>query len=79
MLGYEFVGKLIQVGEEAKKEGYKIGDKVIALNKERYGGLAEQCIAEITVSRFQLIICILFYYKHKILGYLENTFWHKIC
>lgn len=52
MLGYEFVGKLIQVGEEAKKQGYKIGDKVIALNKERYGGLAEQCVAEITVSRF---------------------------
>lgn len=48
VLGYEFVGKLIQVGEEAKKEGYKIGDKVIALNKERYGGLAKQCIAEIT-------------------------------
>lgn len=50
VLGYEFVGKLIQVGEEAEKEGYKIGDKVIALNKERYGGLAQQCIAEITVS-----------------------------
>ncbi|XP_034185395.1 quinone oxidoreductase-like protein 2 [Osmia lignaria lignaria] len=47
VLGYELVGKLVQVGEEAKKKGYKIGDKVIALNKDRYGGLAEQCVAEI--------------------------------
>ncbi|XP_017794190.1 PREDICTED: quinone oxidoreductase-like protein 2 [Habropoda laboriosa] len=48
VLGYEFVGKLVQVGEEAEKQGYKVGDKVVALNKERYGGLAEQCIAEVS-------------------------------
>ncbi|XP_043603283.1 quinone oxidoreductase-like protein 2 [Bombus pyrosoma] len=47
VLGYEFVGKLIQVGEEAKGQGYKVGDKIIALNKDRYGGLAEQCIADV--------------------------------
>ncbi|XP_003702728.1 quinone oxidoreductase-like protein 2 [Megachile rotundata] len=47
VLGYELVGKLVQVGPEAEKQGYKVGDKVIALNKDRYGGLAEQCIAEI--------------------------------
>ncbi|EFN77906.1 quinone oxidoreductase-like protein 2 isoform X2 [Harpegnathos saltator] len=47
VLGYEVVGKLIEVGAEAKKNGYRIGDKVIALNKDRYGGLAEKCLAEV--------------------------------
>ncbi|KAF3420324.1 hypothetical protein E2986_07071 [Frieseomelitta varia] len=47
VLGYELVGKLVQVGEEAEKQGYKVGDKIVALNKERYGGLAEQCVAEV--------------------------------
>ncbi|XP_071555166.1 quinone oxidoreductase-like protein 2 isoform X2 [Temnothorax nylanderi] len=47
ILGHEFVGKLVEVGAEAEKNGYKVGDKVIALNKERYGGLAEKCLAEV--------------------------------
>lgn len=47
VLGYELVGKLIQVGQEAEKQGYKVGDKVVALNKDRCGGLAEQCVAEV--------------------------------
>ncbi|XP_036148154.1 quinone oxidoreductase-like protein 2 isoform X2 [Monomorium pharaonis] len=47
ILGYEVVGKLIEVGAEAEKNGYRVGDKVIALNKERYGGLAEKCLAEV--------------------------------
>ncbi|KAJ8683995.1 hypothetical protein QAD02_019787 [Eretmocerus hayati] len=45
--GYEVSGKLIEVGEGAKEAGYNIGDRVVALNKERFGGLADQCIAEI--------------------------------
>lgn len=49
VLGYEVVGKLVEVGEEAERNGYKVGDKVIALNKERYGGLAEKCLAEVGV------------------------------
>ncbi|KAI4498803.1 hypothetical protein M0802_005978 [Mischocyttarus mexicanus] len=44
-LGYELVGELVYVGKNAQDKGYKTGDKVIALNKERYGGFAEQCIA----------------------------------
>lgn len=48
--GYELSGKLIQVGDEAKEAGYNVGDNVVALNKERFGGLAEKCIAEINVS-----------------------------
>ncbi|XP_012220584.1 quinone oxidoreductase-like protein 2 [Linepithema humile] len=47
VLGYEVVGKLIEIGAEAEKNGYKVGDKVIALNKERYGGLADKCLAEV--------------------------------
>lgn len=50
ILGYEFAGKLAQVGEEAMKKGFKVGDKVVALNKTNYGGLAEQCTANISVS-----------------------------
>jgi len=52
ILGYEVVGKLVELGAEAEKRGYKVGDKVIALNKERYGGLAEKCLAEIGVRTF---------------------------
>ena len=48
VLGYELTGKLIQVGEKAEAEGFHIGDKVIALNKERYGGLADQCVADVS-------------------------------
>jgi len=48
-LGYEIVGKLVEIGAEAEKSGYKVGDKVIALNKERYGGLADKCLAEVGV------------------------------
>lgn len=50
VLGYEVSGKLIKVGEKAKEAGYNVGDKVLALNKERFGGLADQCIAEMNVS-----------------------------
>lgn len=45
--GYELVGELVQVGKHAQDKGYKTGDKVIALNKERYGGFAEQCVADV--------------------------------
>lgn len=47
ILGHEVVGKLIEVGAEAEKNGYKVGDKVVALNKELHGGLAEKCLAEV--------------------------------
>ncbi|XP_076653154.1 quinone oxidoreductase-like protein 2 [Halictus rubicundus] len=47
ILGQEFAGKLVQVGEEAQKSGYKVGDKVVALNKDCFGGLSEQCIANV--------------------------------
>lgn len=50
ILGYEVVGKLVEIGTEAEKNGYKIGDQVVALNKEKYGGLAEKCLAEIGVK-----------------------------
>lgn len=49
VLGYEVVGKLAEIGAEAEKSGYKVGDKIIALNKERYGGLADKCLAEVGV------------------------------
>lgn len=48
ILGYEFVGNLVRVGDEAEKQGYKVGDKIIALNKDQFGGLADQCIAQVT-------------------------------
>ncbi|XP_032668734.1 quinone oxidoreductase-like protein 2 [Odontomachus brunneus] len=47
ILGYEVLGKLVEVGAEAERKGYRVGDKVIALNKDRYGGLAERCLAEV--------------------------------
>ncbi|XP_011865603.1 PREDICTED: quinone oxidoreductase-like protein 2 isoform X2 [Vollenhovia emeryi] len=47
ILGHEVVGQLVEVGAEAERNGYKVGDRVVALNKERYGGLAEQCLAEV--------------------------------
>lgn len=62
ILGHEIVGKLVEVGAEAEKNGYKVGDKVIALNKERYGGLAEKCLAEVAVEyirNFNSLECLM--------------------
>lgn len=80
ILGYEVVGKLVEVGSEAEKSGYRVGDKVIALNKERYGGLAEKCLAEVGVEYIRNLDFLkrlmhsnndLFLY----VGYLEGTFY----
>lgn len=48
-LGYEVVGEIAKLGDDAKNLGLKTGDKVVALNRHRFGGLAEQCIAEAKV------------------------------
>lgn len=50
ILGYEIMGKLIEVGEEAEKNGFNVGDRVIALNQGLYGGLAEKCVVNMEVS-----------------------------
>lgn len=50
ILGYEVAGKLLEVGEDAKKKGFRVGDKIVALNKECAGGLAERCTADVTVN-----------------------------
>ncbi|KAK6635044.1 hypothetical protein RUM44_000293 [Polyplax serrata] len=42
--GYEMAGEVLEVGKEAKLEGFNVGDKVIGLNKEACGGLSEECI-----------------------------------
>ncbi|XP_011306756.1 quinone oxidoreductase-like protein 2 [Fopius arisanus] len=75
ILGYEVAGKLLQIGEEAKAKGFKVGDKVVALNKIRSGGLAEQCTAEVTdiwkvQSTAKLLdsVCILENYMTALIG-----------
>ncbi|XP_015598481.1 quinone oxidoreductase-like protein 2 [Cephus cinctus] len=75
VLGYELVGELIQVGQEAEKAGYKPGDKIIALNKERHGGFAEQCVAEIgdiwkvpQSAKLRDVVCILENYTTALIG-----------
>lgn len=55
ILGYEVAGKLLEVGDQAKKQGFKVGDKVVALNKVQFGGLAERCVAEMTVNIYFMI------------------------
>ncbi|XP_012288255.1 quinone oxidoreductase-like protein 2 isoform X1 [Orussus abietinus] len=47
VLGFEVVGEIVELGDDASKNSYKVGDKVAVLNKERFGGLADRCIAEI--------------------------------
>lgn len=51
ILGYEIAGELKAVGEKAAKAGYKVGDKVVALNKESFGGFSETCKAEFGVRK----------------------------
>lgn len=55
ILGFEVAGKLSKVGDNAAKKGFKVGDKVVALNKSNYGGLAQQCKAEISVKNYNQI------------------------
>lgn len=46
VLGYEVVGKVLKAGAKASENGFEQGDKVVALNVDCYGGLAELCLAE---------------------------------
>ena len=50
VLGYEICGKVVEVGSGAKDAGYNVGDKVVALNKDKLGGLSELCVSNIEVS-----------------------------
>lgn len=43
-LGYEVSGLITEVHEAAGKEGFCVGDRIVALNKEAYGGFSEECI-----------------------------------
>jgi NADPH:quinone reductase-like Zn-dependent oxidoreductase len=76
ILGCEVVGKLVELGTQGEKHGYKVGDTVIALNKEKYGGLAEKCLAEVGVRIFRTLdapvhACIL---NDNIVGDLLRTY-----
>lgn len=46
-LGYELVGEIIQLGDEAQAAGYKVGEKVVGLNKDLLGGFAEECLVDV--------------------------------
>ncbi|XP_058799021.1 quinone oxidoreductase-like protein 2 [Phymastichus coffea] len=73
--GYEVCGKLVEISEGARKAGFNVGDKVVALNKECFGGLAERCIAEVRdvwkiPSSIRSIdaVCLLEYYMTALIG-----------
>ncbi|XP_014227026.1 quinone oxidoreductase-like protein 2 [Trichogramma pretiosum] len=77
--GYEISGKLLKVSEGAKEAGFNVGDKVVALNKDLFGGLAEQCIAEIgnvwkvpSTIRSVDAVCLLENYMTALLGLEQN-------
>lgn len=75
ILGYEVCGKILEAGKKAEEAGYKVGDKVIALNKKNFGGLSEQCVSEIE-NTWQIpnnissvdAVCILENYMTALLG-----------
>lgn len=54
--GYEMAGEVVEVGKDAKESGFKIGDKVIGLNKESCGGFAEECVVVSKVIFFNYTI-----------------------
>ncbi|XP_015514362.2 quinone oxidoreductase-like protein 2 [Neodiprion lecontei] len=80
ILGYEIVGELREIGDHAAKAGYKVGDKVIALNKQRFGGFAETCTAEFgdiwkVPNSLKLIdaVCLLDGYATALVGFEKRA------
>ncbi|XP_063225757.1 quinone oxidoreductase-like protein 2 homolog [Bacillus rossius redtenbacheri] len=42
--GYELFGEVIELGPGVDDDDFSVGESVIALNKEHFSGLAEQCV-----------------------------------
>ncbi|XP_030766611.1 quinone oxidoreductase-like protein 2 [Sitophilus oryzae] len=45
--GYELSGEVLEVGKDVKADQINVGEKVVGLNLESFGGLAQQCILDI--------------------------------
>ncbi|KAL1495041.1 hypothetical protein ABEB36_010525 [Hypothenemus hampei] len=45
--GYELSGEVLDVGQDVKGDQISVGEKVVGLSLENFGGLAEQCILDI--------------------------------
>jgi len=45
--GYELSGEVIEVGKDIRGEQINIGEKVVGLSLENFGGLAEECVLDI--------------------------------
>ncbi|XP_063978961.1 quinone oxidoreductase-like protein 2 [Diachasmimorpha longicaudata] len=80
ILGYEVAGKILQVSDKAKAEGWKIGDYVVALNKLQSGGLAQQCIADVadiwrvpSSSKLVDSVCLLENYMTALMGFEKKA------
>ncbi|CAG0892507.1 unnamed protein product [Cyprideis torosa] len=43
--GFEISGSVLELGSEVK--GFKVDDRLIALNKDKLGGLAEECVVSV--------------------------------
>ncbi|KAF7270005.1 hypothetical protein GWI33_016994 [Rhynchophorus ferrugineus] len=45
--GYELSGEVVEVGTDIRGDQINVGEKVVGLNLESFGGLAQECVLEI--------------------------------
>lgn len=45
--GYELSGEVLEVGKDVSKEQAIVGDKVVGLSLETFGGFSQQCVVKI--------------------------------
>jgi len=57
--GYEVAGEVLEVSSQATEKGFKVGDRVVGLNKETCGGFAEQCSLVVQVQNCYTGFCFI--------------------
>lgn len=58
--GYELSGEVLEVGTDIRGDKISVGEKVVGLSLETFGGLAEECVVstESSILLFLIINCI---------------------
>lgn len=51
--GHELSGEVLEVGEQASKDGLRVGTRILGLSKDNFGGLSEEAILSSLVSSFK--------------------------
>lgn len=71
--GYEFSGEVLEKGNDVKNEQAIVGDRVAGLSLQHFGGLAEQCVVNISIETSSKLIYLKYYILARCGRCLENS------